>query len=361
MTMGIAAPSTPWVTVETLSADAMSAVSVGGEARDFAAWQRVVQRLLGKTPSAYDSLSTTRVGELIRAVRDEVREVAVRVRTRTGVVQLHAHPVLGPVGDVHAVRLWVGPDRSRLPQPRPAVGGIWDLSAQTIRLPAGVTQLSGMTARDYAPSMSIAELFHRWPNFDGHAAVLDLLYEPKPGGTLQFDVPVGASVRWRVSIRARDDERTRGAWWLIEEVCSEGVLPWPSGLEQVALREAHRRAGTHLAMLQVGHASISHWLTDPAPWVRWNHLVSPVDVFHPEDRDRLTDTETCLQTGEKVRMTVRVLNNSGAYVPTRLSLYGYPGYSARRLAIIEFESAVDEMAAARPLCERLSWDQQRAG
>jgi len=355
MTTGSATHLNPWMTVEMLSADAMSAVSVGGEPRGFAEWQRVVQRLLGKTPAAYGGLSTARVGEVLRTVRDEVREVAMRLHTHTGAVQLQAHPVLGPAGDVHAVRLWIGPARSRLPECRPAVGGIWDLASQTIRMPVRATHLPGITMRDYASGMSIAELFHRWPSFDRHAEVLDLLYEPKPGATLQFDVSAGASVCWRVSIRARDDERTRGAWLLIEDVCPEGALRRPTGLEQVALREAHRRAGTHLGMLQVEHASISHWLTDPAPWIRWDHLISPVDVFHPEDRARLAEAGAHLQAGEAISMTLRVLSDNCTYVPTQLSLYGYPGYSARRLAIAEFVPVFDEISAMRtrrPVVER---------
>jgi len=332
----------PWVTVETLAPDGMSAVSVGAESREFVGWQRVVQRLVSRMPSAR-GLTAARAFEAVVAARDGAADVRWQVRTDCGPYVLHARPVLGPAAEVHAVRLWAGPSGDRVPSPNPAAGGIWDLGSQTIRLPAGVTELAGMAAHDYQPSMAIAELFHRWKGFDRHGEVLDLLYDPKPGATLQFDVTVGFSARWRVSMRARDDARTRGAWLLIEDVSSADAVPQASALERVALREAHRRAGTHLGVVQVEHSSISHWLTDPAPWVRWDNLPVPVDVFHPEDRARLAGVAERLGSGAATALTVRSLSYSGDYAPTSLVLYPYPGYTGRQVAIAEF-SQVDQAA-----------------
>ncbi|WP_153415622.1 GAF domain-containing protein [Nocardia macrotermitis] len=325
----------PWLTVEMLAPEGMSAASVGGEPRDFAGWQRVVQRLLAKLPPAY-GLSTSSACQAILTASREAIDVDLRVDTDAGPHRMLARPVLGPAGDVHAVRLWLGPAGARVPRPTPAVGGIWDLASQTIRLPAGVTELAGMSPEDYAPAMSIAELFHRWTGFDRHAEVLDLLYDPNPGASLQFDVTVGISARWLISMRARDDLRTEGAWLLIEDAGPVDPAAQVTALERVALREAHRRAGTHLGVLQVEHASISHWLTDPAPWVRWDNLPSPVEVFHPDDRARLAEVAERLRSGVAATVTLRVLNHSGGYGPASLSLYPYPGYSAKHLAIAEF-------------------------
>ncbi len=325
----------PWLTVEMLAPEGMSAASVGGQPREFAGWQRVVQRLLAKMPSAY-GLSTASACEALSAASRDAVEVDLRMVTDAGPHRMLARPVLGPAGDVHAVRLWIGPVGARVPVPAPAVGGIWDLASQTIRLPAGVTELAGMPPEHYAPAMSIAELFHRWTGFDRHAEVLDLLYDPNPGASLQFDVTVGISGRWLISMRARDDLRTRGAWLLIEDAGPVDPHAQATTLERVALREAHRRAGTHLGVLQVEHASISHWLTDPAPWVRWDNLASPVEVFHPDDRAQLADMAERLRSGAAATVTLRVLNHCGGYTPAALSLYPYPGYSARHLAIAEF-------------------------
>jgi hypothetical protein len=334
--------SHPWVTLETLAPEGMSAVSVGREPRDFTGWQRVVQRLLGKMPSTH-GLTTAQVYEAVSAARDRAEDVQMQVRTGGNPYVLYARPVLGPAADVHGVQLWAGPAGSRLSAPNPAVGGTWDLSSQTVRLPAGVTQLAGMPAYDYQPSMAIAELFHRWTGFDRHGEVLDLLYDPQPGASLQFDVTAGFSVRWRVSMRARDDVRSRGAWLLIEDVGSADAAPQVSAMERIALREAHRRAGTHLGVVQVEHASISHWLTDPAPWVRWDNLPVPVDVFHPGDRARLAGVAEQLRSGAATTLTVRALGYRGGYTPTSLVLYPYPGYTGRQVAIAEFIKA-DEPA-----------------
>ncbi len=334
--------SHPWVTLETLTPEHLSAVSIGGEPREFSGWQRVVQRMLGKMPSAH-GLTTAQVYEAVSAARDRAEDVHVQVRTGGNPYTLYARPVLGPAADVHAVQLWAGPAGSRVPAPNPAVGGTWDLPSQTVRLPAGVTQLAGMPAHDYQPSMAIAELFHRWTGFDRHGEVLDLLYEPQPGASLQFDVTAGFSVRWRVSIRARDDARSRGAWLLIEDVGSADVTPQIPALERIALREAHRRAGTHLGVVQVEHSSISHWLTDPAPWVRWDNLPTPTDVFHPGDRARLSGVAERLRSGAAATVTVRALSYHGDYRPISLVLYPYPGYTGRQLAIAEFVR-VDEPA-----------------
>jgi hypothetical protein len=234
-----------------------------------------------------------------------------------------------------------------------------------------VTELAGMSPQDYAPAMSIAELFHRWTGFDRHGEVLDLLYDPTPGASLQFVVTAGVSARWLVSMRARDDRRTRGAWLLIENAGQADSDAQATTLERVALREAHRRAGTHLGVLQVEHASISHWLTDPAPWVRWDNLASPVEVFHPDDRAQLAGVAERLRSGAAATVTVRVLNHCGGYTPAALSLYPYPGYSARHLAIAEFArpTPAEEVvpvkpvraAVGRPWCRAAVSEESRTG
>ncbi len=329
----------PWVTVETLAADAMSVASVGLEPRDFASWQRVLQRLLAKSPALYDSLSTARLIEIVQEARSQAEDIDLRVPTASGPHDLKVRPVFGPAGDVHAIRLWLGPTGAPAGPATPAVGAIWDLESQTVQLPSGITRLWGVCAEEYVPATSIAELFHRVTGFDRHAEVLDLLYEPKPGARLQFDVAVtdgpGRTGRWRITIRARDDARTRGAWLLFEDVTSANSPEvWPT-LERVGLREAHRRAGTHLAVVQLERTSISHWLTDPAPWIRWDYLFRPTDVFHPEDRETLIALGEKLRAGDTTGVTVRALNYAGGYTPTSMLMYPYPGYSSRQLAIAQ--------------------------
>ncbi|MBY8862727.1 DUF5593 domain-containing protein [Nocardia sp. CA2R105] len=340
------------MTIETLTPDAMSVVSAGETPRGFVDWQRVLQRVLGKMPAVYDSFTTPRIATAMQQARGQAEDVDVRVPTRSGPHELKIRPVLGPAGDVHAIRLWIGPATARVPESRSAVGAIWDLNTQTLQQPSGMTQLTGISAEEYVPRMSIAGLFHRMSAFDRHAEVLDLLYDPKPGDKLQFEATVpnatGRAGRWRITIRARDDHRTRGAWWLIEDVSSDdSPVSW-AALERIGLREAHRRAGTHLAVVQLEHTSISHWLTDPAPWVRWDYLFRPIDVFHPDDRARLAELNDRLRAGETASVTVRALNYVGGYTPTSLLLYPYPGYSSRQLAIAQLLRVADDVPVLEP-------------
>src|SRR2546423_12547593 len=85
----------PWVTIETLAPEGMSDVSVGAEPRDFAGWQRVIQRLLGKMPAVYDGLTTNRVVAAVGAARDTGAGVDIPVETGSGVYMLRMRPVLG--------------------------------------------------------------------------------------------------------------------------------------------------------------------------------------------------------------------------------------------------------------------------
>ncbi|MBF6278521.1 MULTISPECIES: GAF domain-containing protein [Nocardia] len=341
-----------WTTIETLTPETMSVASVGETPREFAAWQRVLQRQLAKMPAIYDGLTTARIAEAMISARDHAQEVDLRIATRSGPHRLLIKPVFGPAGDVHAIRLWLGPATAEVPALRPAVGAIWDLSTQTIQLPGGIARLSGMSAEEYVPRISIAELFHRMSGFDRHTEVLDLLYEPTAGAKMQFDVTVRADGerpgRWRITMRARNDERSRGAWLLIEEIGAERASMSWSTLEQVGLREAHRRAGTHLAVVQLEYTSISHWLTDPAPWIRWDYLFRPIDVFHPDDRHRLLALDERLRAGDTAGVTVRALNYGGGYTPTSLLLYPYPGYSARQLAIAQMVRVADDLPVMEP-------------
>src|SRR5436309_274699 len=98
----------PWVTIETLTPEAMSVASVGEAPRGFADWQRVLQRLLAKTPALYDSLKTRSLIDALRAARDGAEDVDLTLETGSGLHALRIRPVFGPGGDVHAVRLWMG-------------------------------------------------------------------------------------------------------------------------------------------------------------------------------------------------------------------------------------------------------------
>ncbi|MFI5715831.1 GAF domain-containing protein [Nocardia sp. NPDC051750] len=340
----------PWVTVETLAPEGFSVASVGDAARDFADWRRVLQRQLARTPALYDGLTTRDVTEVLRTSVEQAIEVDRTFGTEAGPHRLITRPVFGPAGDVHAVQWWAGPAAGPVVPPPVAVGATWELDSQTLVQPPGIAALSGMAPEEYAPRISIAEFFHRVTGFDRHAEVLDLLYRPGPGGKLQFEVsilrPARRATRWRITVRTRDDERSRGAWWLIEDITSDedpGV--WPT-LESVGLREAHRRAGNHLAVVQLAHTSISHWLTDPAPWMRWDYLFRPVDVFHPGDRLRLVEQGPRVGAGESTETTIRTLNYNGGYTPTSLLLYPYPGFSNRELAIAHLTRAGEEIPPA---------------
>lgn len=342
----------PWVTVETLAPEGFSVASVGDAAREFADWRRVLQRQLARTPALYDGLTTGDITEALRTAIEGAIDLDRTFATRSGPHRLMVRPVFGPAGEVHAVRWWAGPADGPVPPLPAAAGAIWDLDSQTLAQPSGITTLSGTAPEEYVPRMSIAEFFHRISAFDRHAEVLDLLYCPESGEKMQFEVTVlraaGRATRWRISVRARNDEHTRGAWWLIEDITSESnPAIWPT-LESVGLREAHRRAGNHLAVVQLGYTSISHWLTDPAPWLRWDYLFRPVDVFHPDDRIRLVELGARVRGGESAGVTVRALNYSGGYTPTSLLLYPYPGFSNRELAIAQMVRVADDIPVMEP-------------
>ncbi|MBF6415266.1 GAF domain-containing protein [Nocardia cyriacigeorgica] len=336
----------PWVTVETLAPDVQTVASVGDEARGFAGWRRVLQRILSKTPALYDSLSTRGIGEAIDAAQKLAEDVDLTIPTASGPHRLLIRPVFGPARQVHALRIWLGPGAEQVPELRPAVGVTWDLDAQMICQPNGISGLPGMVAEEYVPRVSLAEVFHRFTGFDLHAEVLSLLYGPQAGDKLQFETAVrtgsGKPAKLLITIRARVDAQARGAWLLIEDITSETTTVSAPTLEHVGLREAHRRAGTHLAVIQISHASIAHWLTDPAPWIRWDYLFRPVDVFHPDDRARLPMVAERLLAGESAGLTMRTLDYGGDYQSTSLLLHPYPGTRHRDLAIGQLVRATGE-------------------
>lgn len=338
----------PWLTLETLASDIVSVASVGDTPRNFASWQRVLQRLLTKNPACYDSLTTRNLADAVRTTRQCATGTDAVVPTRSGRYRLLTRPVFGPRGDVHAVRLWLGPANTAVPPARPAVGAIWDLDTQTVLQPDTITQLAGASSETYVPTLSIAELFQRVSAFDRHADLLDLLYDPGSGGKLQFEVFLrdhcGRTGLWRISIRTRVDEGCCGAWWLIEDITCTGAQPLHAPLESMGLREAHRRAGTHLALVQLERTSIAHWLTDPAPWIRWDYLHHPVDVFHPDDRPQLRDLGQQLQSTDSVSATIRTLNYLGDYSSSRMVLFPHPGFAHRHLALAQLVWVAAESA-----------------
>lgn len=341
-----------WVTVETLSPETMSVASVGDAPRDFADVRRVLQRLLSKVAELHGSITTRRIADAIRAAHDRSADMNLAIPTRSGAHRLIVRPVFGPTRAVHAVRLWLGPAAEPVPQPRPAAGLIWRAGTQMIHLPEHIERTFGIAGRGVS-QCSIAELFQHVSGFSRHAEVLDVLYGRTSSDKLQFDVVVTGSAGpgcWRITMRARDGEPGGEAWWLVEDVTSDTMSSARPILEQVALREAHRRAGTHLAILHLPNPSISHWLTDPAPWIRWSSLGLPVEVFHPDDRAELTGLTDRLHSGGSAEITVRTLSYGGTYIRTSLALYPYPGYSNRQLTIAQFIGGGGEAITEIP-CE----------
>jgi hypothetical protein len=339
----------PWIMVETLAPDIQTVVSVGGEPRDFAPLDRSVKRLteyLKSIPDSHNPMVQRKVRHAVDTARRTGNPFEQTLTIAAAQYLLLALPVPGPNRQVHAVQFWLGPHTGikRHPSPRRAAGVVWDLPRQVICQPIDSARLSGVPDDEYVPEVSIAEIFDRASQFDRHQQVLDLIYNPAPGDKTQFEVTVphmeGILMRWQVSIRARDDDQCKGAWWMWEDITSDQHPPRYPTLEQVGYRAVHRNAGTHVAVVMVAYSTIPYWLTDPAPWIRWNYLSKPTDVFHPDDRRRLWELAAQLEPGQDAEVVVHTLTYEGDYAPTRILLSPYPGYTTgRRLMIGQFMPA----------------------
>ncbi|MFE3029527.1 hypothetical protein ACFXG3_35860, partial [Nocardia tengchongensis] len=66
-----------WITVETLTPEALTVASVGGSPRDFAAWQRVLQRQLAKTPALYEGLTAAGITDSVQATYEQASEIGL--------------------------------------------------------------------------------------------------------------------------------------------------------------------------------------------------------------------------------------------------------------------------------------------
>jgi hypothetical protein len=331
----------PWVTVEMLMLEAMSVTTVGDAPRDFVSLQRVVQRLLAKQLGIRDAITTQGLIDVLETTRRHRQEFVHDITTRTRRYRMVSRPVLGPDGDVYAVRFWLGPI-GPMPAQRPALGLVWDNNTQTIQQDPVTHAVAAWPA-----AMSIAELFHCARDFDRHEEVLETLYNPKPGRRLQFDLTAthhsGRTTRWRNTIRIAD-KPTRLTRWLAEDVTSASAPPAGTPLEQSGLKEAVRRAAKYIAVVELAHASISHWITDPAPWIRWARLSRPADAFHPDDRHQLAIAADQIWAGNSTGLTLRTLNHRDGYTLTNILLYPFPGRWSRHVAIGELTLAVPESA-----------------
>jgi hypothetical protein len=335
----------PWVTVETLSPPDMSVATIGEAAREFANLQRVVQRLLAKQPGIHDAINSQRLIGAIEATRSRKRQVDREYAARSHRYRLTARPVLGPGGDVHAVRFWLGPT-GEVPELRLALGLLWDRNTQTIRHSQTASADRSHAAMP-SGTLSIAELFHQACDFDRHDEVLETLYNPKPGARLQFELSTahksGRTILWRNTIRMADDS-TGLVRWLAEDVTPLVATPTVTSLERRGLKEAVRRAAMYVAVVELADTSISHWLTDPAPWIRWARLSRPTDAFHPDDRHELAHAADRILAGDTTEVTLRTLNHRGGYSLTNVVLYPFPGPSSRHAAIGELTPAAPEPA-----------------
>jgi hypothetical protein len=326
--------------VETMSPETMSVVSVGDTPRNYTDLHRVIQRQVAKTPTLDHGISTRGIMHII----GEVAQTAVRetrsIHTVDGPGKLIVLPVLGPTGQVHAVQYWLGPKSHTPPPPRRAVGAVWHLDRQVVHSPIEAYRMVGIPDKKFRPLASIAEVLRCAVNVNNSDDVLELLYNPVPGARLRttLAVPHMAERRlmqWRLTILA--SEYPRGARWLCEDITLPDAPPqeWPT-FEQIGFRELTRRAGSHVAVVNASRASIVHWLSDPAPWIRWDRLRSPVEVFHPADRAELHGFGNRLTPGLSADITVRMLTRDDTYARTTLQLHRPTNPGDANLLIAQF-------------------------
>lgn len=342
----------PWVVVETLDpAVEPAVVSVGGDPRPFTPLDRSVDRVLAKQsiPATYNRMVRRKIHQAIAEVRRTRCSVDKPIVIANVRYQLIALSVPGPDNNVHGVQFWFGPEGSspECPEPRPAAGVVWNLDKQVLCQPIESPRLSGVPDDEYFPEISLAGTFDRASQLDNLDEVLRLLYNPEPGDRLQFQPTVphmsGVLMRWQVTIRARDDEQCKGAWWIWEDITSPQHPPRRPTLEQIGYRAIHRQAGTYAAVVMVAYpATIPYWLTEPAPWIRWTFLHRPSDVFHPDDRAALNMLNAELEVGKSAEITVRTLTPNGNYARTRMLLSPYPGYLGKGMMIGQFLRAEDD-------------------
>ncbi|QIS08776.1 GAF domain-containing protein [Nocardia arthritidis] len=343
ITRKVKAARTPWTVVETLDpAVDPTVVSHGGVGRDFVVLERFLQRAINAARMG-TAITPDSVSRHIVATRDRGEPTNALFGQGKNKWVLHTLPVMGPQNRVHGVQFWLGPVDEDPPEPHRVTGVTWDLPNKLVHLTADCTRMSGTPDEKFTPELPLAMFWRSTTRFDHHEAVFNLLYNPHPHGRLQSTGTVqhadGHEMLWQATIRARHDHEAIGAWALLEDLTSDAARPLHPTLEQEAFREYHRTAGTYLGVVHIADGTVVTWLTDPPPWIDWNH--APDEIFPPEDRARLA---TAVAPDEGV---VRALNHEMGYTPTRIVLSPYRGCRGKRLAIGQFFRADDAPAHGR--------------
>lgn len=339
-----------WMVAETLDpATPMTIVSVGGRPRDFTRRERVVHDALvkgGLVKGGLERPPTLDMKLFVGKAFDDARESRHTVERKIPDTPLTAIciPVPGPFGDAHAVQGWIGNLRdTEPPPPRPAAGVVWDFDKQMIIQPIESIRLSGVPDDEYVREVSLAEIIERGEKVAHVERLLEVTQNPPiPGDYMRFPVSVphlkGHTMTWQVTLRSRDDEQCRGSWWMWEDMTSETNTPQYPTLEDVGYQAVHRRAGIHVAVVNLESATIPHWLTEPAPWIKFRYLNTPTEVFHPGDRARIS----AHVKNPRNELVVRTLLPELGYTHSRLILTPFPGLSEnRQLMIAQVERDAD--------------------
>ena len=345
-----------WIMAEALDpALPMTVTSIGGSPKPFASLERAVKKALSDAglPNAKPDIRSS----ALDALRDAyaTNSSIERELPEAQGLWIFGVPVPGPCDTAPAVQGWIGrPDEHEPPKLRPAAGVAWDYNKKMIIQPIESIRLSGVPDAEYVREVSLAEIIERGENVGQVTELLDFTQTPPVAGkSLQFQVNVphsaGHVMRWQVNIRSRNDDQAQGSWWMWEDVTSSENQPAYATLEDIGYRAAHRRAGIYIAVLHPESATIPHWITDPAPWVKWRYLRHPSDVFHPHDRPRIRALAAAADRTDEI--VVATLLPGLGYSRSRLLLTPYPGLTGNRqlmIAQIERESDPRERIPLEP-------------
>ncbi len=248
-------------------------------------------------------LLTEKVRAIVVGVQESAHPVNVVLGPwRSQRVRVTAWPVVGPSGHVHAVQVWVGQPEATPLRPRQAAAFEWSSTSRLVTLGRELTDTEADPAIAGRLTLTSPEVFRYISHLEDAMTLIAKALDPLPEddweGIATLQAPDGERTVHLVmrSMPAPAHQCWRG---LLHDI-TDTLTPPPPTLNSIALSAMTARVGpTAVALMDLSHARIITWLTDPVPGIAWKGIIDNRDTPPPEDVVRIFQAFEQLRQGAR--------------------------------------------------------------
>ncbi len=200
----------------------------------------------------------------------------------------------GPDDRIHAVQMWVGPDRP--PPPPPVATQLLDSRTRATE----VRSVALGPAFDRRRSVWVgAESFEYVERFDDALDLAATVARAVPGsrwcGELVVRTPDGLRT---LMMATRNSSIDPNLWRGLLADITDSVVPQAKSFEAATVDTlVSRNPGMHLVVMDTERVRVIRWISPPVPGLAWSGGTDEREMPHPADRERIATARRDIRAG----------------------------------------------------------------